>query len=439
METVWLETVWLSGLAILVLLVLSAFFSTSETALTAVSRARMHALAKEGNGRARMVEALHEQKERFIGAILLGNNLVNITASSLATGVLIGLFGERGVVYASAAMTVLVVVFGEVLPRTYAIHRADQTAMAVAPMIRRTVRLFWPVTHAVQLMVNAVLGLFGLRVPAGAGIGVSVEELRGAIELHGRDDDGPKEARRERAMLRSILELDDVAVSEIMIHRRNVTTLDAEQPAERLVDAILASPYTRIPLWQGTPDNIVGVLHAKALLRALKAQEGRVDKVDVSGIAASPWFIPETTTLLAQLEAFRRRREHFAIVVDEYGSLRGIVTLEDILEEIVGNIDDEHDVVLQGVRPQPDGSYIVAGTVTLRDLARELDWHLPDDAASTIAGIVLHEARTIPEPGQVFAFFGFRFEVLRRQRNQITTLRVTPPAPEPLTDGDASS
>jgi Mg2+/Co2+ transporter CorB len=434
-----METLWLWALAILGLLGLSAFFSASETALTAASRPRMHALAREGSRRARLVEALHARKERFIGAILLGNTVVNVTAVSLATGVLVGLYGERGILYASAAMTALVLVFGEVLPKTWAIHRADRAAAAVAPAVRGVVWLFWPVTRAVQAVANAVLGLFGVHVPKGSGIDVSVEELRGAIELHGRAEDGPKEAQRERAMLRSILELDDVAVSEIMVHRRSVTTLDADLPAERLVDAILASPYTRVPLWRTSADNIVGVVHAKALLRALKSQGGAVERVDVAGIAAQPWFIPETTTLLAQLEAFRRRREHFAIVVDEYGSLRGIVTLEDILEEIVGNIDDEHDVVLQGVRPQPDGTYIVAGTVTLRDLARELDWHLPDDAASTIAGVVLHEARAIPSPGQVFAFHGFRFEVLRRQRNQITTLRVTPPAEEALTPGEGSS
>ncbi|BBK34493.1 Mg2+/Co2+ transporter CorB [Stella humosa] len=439
-----MDLIWLTVLAILALLVLSAFFSASETALTAASRPRMHALAKEGNRRARLVEALHAEKERLIGAILLGNNVVNITASSLATGAMVGLFGERGVVYASVAMTALVLIFGEVLPKTWAIHHADRAAMAVAPPIRRVVWLLAPITRVVQLAVNAVLSLFGVHVPKGSGVSVSVEELRGAIELHGRDDrggddDGPREAQRERAMLRSILELDDVAVSEIMIHRRRVVAFDADQPAEQLVDAILASPYTRIPVWRSTPDNIIGVLHAKALLRALKAQAGQVGSVDIAGIATPPWFIPETTTLLAQLEAFRRRREHFAIVVDEYGSLGGIVTLEDILEEIVGNIDDEHDVVLQGVRPQPDGSYIVAGTVTLRDLARELDWHLPDDNASTIAGLVLNEARTIPDAGQVFAFHSFRFEVLRRQRNQITTLRVTPPAPETLTAADGSS
>ncbi|MGE0723834.1 MAG: HlyC/CorC family transporter [Alphaproteobacteria bacterium] len=425
--------VWISAAVIVLLLTASAFFSASETALTAVSRPRIHTLARGGNRRAALVEALHAQKERFIGAVLLGNNVVNITASSLATGVLVGMFGEHGVVYASAAMTVLVLVFGEVMPKTYAINAPDRTALAVAPAIGGLVRLLAPITGAVQMMVNAALRLAGVRIADERGLAVSIDELRGAIELHGRADDDAREAKRERAMLRSILDLDDVSVSEIMIHRRNVIALDADMPAVALVEAVLASPHTRIPLWRGTADNIVGVLHAKALLRAIQARHGAVEGIDPASIASPPWFIPDTTTLLDQLEAFRRRREHFAIVVDEYGSLQGIVTLEDILEEIVGNIDDEHDVVLQGVRPQPDGSYVVAGSVTLRDLNRELDWNLPDDAASTLAGLILHEARMIPDPGQAFAFHGFRFEILRRQRNQITAVRVRPPAPTPLT------
>jgi len=420
-------SLWLALGAILALLGISAFFSASETALTAVSRSRMHQLAEEGNRRAALVMRMHARKERLIGAILLGNNVVNITASSLAAGVLIGLFGEAGIAYASIGMTVLVLVLGEVLPKTYAINAADRVALAIAPVVAVAMRVFGPVTMTVQVVVNAILRAAGIRIEDERGAGVSVEELRGAIELHGRTTDGERSVRRERAMLRSILDLDDVAVGEIMIHRRNVTMFDANQATDGLVEQVLASPYTRIPLFRESQDNIVGVLHAKALLRAVRAHGGAVGELDLAAIASKPWFIPDTTSLLAQLEAFRRRREHFAIVVDEYGTMLGIVTLEDILEEIVGNIDDEHDVVLQGVRPQPDGSYLVAGTVTLRDLARELDWRLPDDAASTIAGIVLHEARTIPDVGQTYTFHGFRFEILRRQRNQITQLRVTPP------------
>ncbi len=227
-------------------------------------------------------------------------------------------------------------------------------------------------------------------------------------------------------MLRSILELGDVEVSEIMVHRRNVVTIDLDQPAARIVEEVLASPYTRLPLWQGKSDNIVGILHAKALLRAVQAAQGKLESLAVSEIASPPWFIPDSTDLLSQLQAFRQRKEHFAIVVDEYGEMLGVVTLEDILEEIVGEISDEHDIGVEGLEMQPDGSAVVAGTVTLRDLNRHCDWRLPDEEASTVAGLVLHEARRIPESGQNFSFHGFRFEILGRQRNQITLIRVTP-------------
>ena len=256
------------------------------------------------------------------------------------------------------------------------------------------------------------------------------DELRGAIEQHrGEETTEDAEVRTERAMLRSILELGEVPVSDVMTHRRNLVTIDGGQPPALIVDEVLASPYTRLPLWKDDPDNIVGVLHAKALLRAVRAHGGQLDPVDVVALAAQPWFIPDTTTLLDQLQAFRERREHFALVVDEYGSLMGVVTLEDILEEIVGDISDELDANVAGVRPQPNGSYAIDGWVTIRDLNREFEWRLPDDKASTIAGLVLHEARRIPDVGQVFTFYGFRFEILRRQRHQITAVRVTPPTP----------
>jgi Mg2+/Co2+ transporter CorB len=268
---------------------------------------------------------------------------------------------------------------------------------------------------------------FGIKLGEDLSVGHREEELRGAIDLH----EGPDpDIRQERQMLRSILDLDDVEVEEIMVHRRNVTLIDVADPPGEIVEQALASPYTRIPLFRDDPDNIVGVLHAKALLRDLHAHEDRVEEIGILQLAAKPWFIPETTTLLDQLQAFRTRREHFAIVVDEYGAVMGVVTLEDILEEIVGSIEDEHDIAVSGVRRQPDGSYIIPGTATLRDLNRELEWNLPDDNAVTIAGLVLHEARRIPESGQVFAFYGFRFEILRRQRNQISSVRVNPPQPE---------
>jgi Mg2+/Co2+ transporter CorB len=415
-----------AGLAILLLLILSFFFSGSETALTATSRSRMHQQAKQGDKNAGTVLKLLERKDRLIGAILLGNNMVNILASALATTVLVSIFGEAGVVYATIAMTALVLIFAEVLPKTYALSHADAVALKVAPVMRWIVFLFAPITATVQSIVRATLRPFGVDLSTSISVEQHEEELRGAIDLHSGED---PDIRHEREMLRSILELDEVEVADIMTHRQKVVTLDLDDPVEDLVEQILGSPYTRLPVYRGDSDDISGVLHAKALLREIHARVGNIKDLDLATLAAPPWFIPDSTTLLDQLQAFRERREHFANVVDEYGAFMGIVTLEDILEQIVGEIDDETDIAVPGVRPQADGSFIVDGAVTLRTLARDLDWDLPDDNAATVAGIVLHEARLIPDPGQTFLFHGFRFEVLRRQRNQITSLRITPPDP----------
>jgi Mg2+/Co2+ transporter CorB len=323
-------------------------------------------------------------------------------------------------------MTALILFFGEVLPKTYAINNADRTALAVAPAVRTLVYLLSPVTHAVQLIAKATLKLFGVDTVADIGV-TSPEELRGAIDLHA----GPGEQIRiERAMLRSILDLDQVEVSEIMIHRKDVFMIDADQPVSAIIEQVLGSSFTRIPLWSGETDNVIGILHAKTVIKAVYESVGNVESIDVRTLAAKPWFIPDSTSLIDQLHAFRRRREHIALVVDEYGSLMGIVTLEDILEEIVGDISDEYDQILTGIWPQPDGSLVVSGNITIRDLNRRFDWPLPDEEAATIAGLVLHEARRIPDVGQVFNFFGFRFEVMRRRRNQITSIRITPPKAE---------
>jgi Mg2+/Co2+ transporter CorB len=409
---------------ILVLLVFSGFFSGSETALTAASRPRMHSLSKQGDRRADVVMGLRLRSERLIGGILLGNNLVNILASALATSVFVNVFGNAGVVYATLLMTLLVLVFAEVLPKTWALSHADSMALAVAPAVRVLVFILGPITHTIYVVVRATLKIFGIDLGAELGREQAEEELRGAIDLH---EGVEPETRHERQMMRSILDLDEVEVGEIMTHRRNVSMIDLGIKPDEIVDQVLASQFTRIPVYRGDSDNVIGVLHTKELLRELRRQQGDVSKIDFDELPSEPWFIPDTTSLLDQLQAFRSRREHFAVVVDEYGTLMGIVTLEDILEEIVGEIEDEHDMPVRGVRPQPDGSYIVEGTVTIRDLNRQFDWTLPDEEASTIAGLVMHEARLIPEKGQTFSFYGFRFEVLRRVRNQLTSIRVIPP------------
>ena len=408
---------------IIVCLLLSAFFAGCETALTASSRARMLWLEKQGDRRAAIVNRLLQSRERLLGALLLGNNAVTIAASSLATGLLLAWLGDVGVVYATVVMTVLVVVFCEVLPKTAAINAPDRIAVLVAEPLSWVVRLFAPILMAIEALVRRILALVGIRVGEGQPILSAHEELRGAVDLLHREGGVEKQ---DRDMMGGVLDLRELEVSDVMIHRTEMISVNAGDRAEDIVQAVLAAPVTRVPLWRDSPENIVGVLHAKDLLRVVQAAHGDLSTVDILSIAAPPWFVPDTTPLAEQLKAFRRRKTPFALVVDEYGEVKGLVTLEDILEEIVGDIEDEHDVAVPGVRPQLDGSVNVDGGVPIRDLNRAMDWNLPDQEATTIAGLVIHEARSIPEPGQSFTFHGFRFQVLRRERNRITALKITP-------------
>ena len=414
---------WLSLFIVFVLLLLSAFFAGSETALTASSRASMARLEKHGSRRAATVNKLLQQRERLLGALLFGNNAVNIAASALATGVLLAWFGHAGVVYATVVMTIVVVVFSEVLPKTAAFNAPDRIALAVAGPIYVFVKLFGPLLMAIEALVRWLLKHVGMTVGKDQQVLSAREELRGAVDLLHREGDVET---LDRDMFGGVLDLRELVVSDVMIHRTNMITLNAEDPAEDVVNAVIASPVTRLPLWRGNPENIVGILHVKDLLRALHALDGDASKVDITSLLTPPWFVPDTRPVSEQLKAFRRRKTPFSLVVDEYGEVQGIVTLEDILEEIVGDITDEHDVAMPGVRRQPDGSVNVDGAVPIRDLNRVMDWNLPDAGATTIAGFVIHEARAIPEVGQSFTFHGFRFRILRRSRNRITALRIQP-------------
>ena len=410
------------------LLAVSAVFSAAETALTGASRGRMHQLEREGDRAARRVNRLISDQETMIGSVLLGNNLINILASALVTQVLTKTIpGGLGVAAATALMTVLVLVFAEVLPKTLAITRSDDVARVLSGPTELVVWLFGPVVFAVQWFVRKTLKLFGVNIDMGTDVLAAHEEIRGAVEYH--HSEGLVESG-DRRMLGGVLDLADMDVSQIMVHRKSIEMLDADLPSRELVRQALAAPHTRLPLYRGDTENIIGTLHAKDLLGAIADADGKMDALDIAAIAREPWFIPDTTHLKDQLNAFLKRRTHFALVVDEYGALQGLVTLEDILEEIVGDIKDEHDLVVEGVRRQPDGSVNLDGWVAVRDLNRVMDWDLPDDEAVTIAGLVIHEAQTIPEPGQTFIFHKHRFQILRRQRNQITALKVSPPITE---------
>ncbi|MGA7488531.1 MAG: HlyC/CorC family transporter [Xanthobacteraceae bacterium] len=420
---------WLSVVVIVLCLALSFFFSGSETALTAFSRARMLRMEKTGNRRAAIVNRLLETRERLLGAILTGNNIVNIAASALATGLLLSWFGDVGVLYATMIMSVVVVVFTEVLPKTVAINAPDRVALLVVRPISWIVRLLGPMLVGIEAVVRSILRLFGIRVGVGQAFLSAHEELRGTVDLLHHEGGVEK---HDRDMFSGLLDLRDLTVSDVMIHRTEMITVCADDPPEQVVKAVLEAEVTRVPLWKAKPENIVGILHAKDLLRAIQVADGDLAKIDAAAIARPPWFVPDIRPLPEQLKAFRRRKTHFALVVDEYGEVMGLVTLEDILEEIVGDITDEHDIVVPGVRPQPDGSVNVDGGVPIRDLNRAMEWNLPDDEATTVAGLVIHEARSIPEPGQTFTFHGFRFRVLRRERNRITALRITPLMRQPV-------
>ena len=414
---------WFILLSVLGFLLMSFFFSGSETALIASSRGTMLRLAKDGNTNASIVTGLLEKRERLLGAILIGNNLATIVSSSLATDLLHQWFGEIGVVYASIVMTVLIILFCEMLPKTAAINSPDHYALSVAPTMRRVVRVLGPVLTGADWLVRRMLTMMGVKSGQGEPLLPGYERLRGAVDLLHREGSFEK---HDRDMVGGLLDLRDLTVADVMIHRTEVITADAGEPPEKVVEVLLKELVTRVPLWRGTPENIVGILHVKDLLRAIQEAGGDPKKIDIMAVARPPWFVPEIRPLSEQLKAFRRRRTPLAIVVDEYGEFMGIVTLEDILEEIVGDISDEHDVEVPGVRPQPDGSVNVDGSVPIRDLNRAMDWNLPDAEATTIAGLVIHEARSIPEPGQSFTFHGFRFQVLRRNRNRLEALRITP-------------
>lgn len=419
---------WLTSLAILALLVMSAFFSGSETALTASSRAKLKGLADKGSRGAKAAMVVTEDRERMIGTLLLGNTIVNILSASLATALLIRMFGDSGVALATLAMTALVLVFGEVMPKTVGITFPEPVASRVAPLIRVLIVVLSPVVSVVRLLARAMLRLIGLKPNPGGEMLALREEIAGAIVL-GHSEGAVQKADRDRLL--GALDLSHRTVDEIMRHRRQIEMIDADLPPGEIITRVLASPHTRLPIYRDSDDNILGVIHAKDLLREMDRlvrgdERQGIEALDIVKVAMKPYFIPDTTALDEQMREFLARRTHFALVVDEYGTLQGLITLEDILEEIVGDITDEFDVVRKdsGLTQTDDGAWLIDGAMTIRDLNRAMDWRLPDEEANTLAGLVIHEAQMIPAEGQVFSFHGFRFEVLGKRENRITRMRL---------------
>ena len=406
---------------IFVLLLLSGFFSGSETGLTGASKAKIYKLKNEGNKKANKVIALREDKENLIGAILFGNNVVNILASSMTAGVMIKIFGDEGILYATVIMTMLVLIFSEVLPKTYAINNSEKVALFVAPIFVYLVKILSPITRFVQFIVNIFLNLFAKKDKDDSDIS-GTDALRGAIEMH--HDEGSV-IKEDKDMLGSILDLPDIDVSNVMIHRKNMITENIDLPIDQLISYILDSNYTRIPLWRDNPDNIVGILHVKNLLKVIKAGKVIGRDITMEEICYKPWFVPENTPLSKQLQEFKLKRAHFALVVDEYGALQGLVTLEDVLEEIVGDIVDEHDSSeTNDIVEDSDGYYIIKGSASIRDINRHLGWSLPYDEATTIAGLIIHLSETIPEVGEKFEYENIIFDIKEKENNQITLVGI---------------
>ena len=422
---------WISAGGILALLVLSAIFSGSETALTAASRGKLARRAEKGSRGAQKALEITEDNERLIGSVLLGNNLVNIFATSLATALFTKLFGDSGIAMATLVMTLLVLIFAEVLPKTYAITNPEKAASRVAPLIAVVIAMFAPVVAAVRLIVRLLLSLFGVRTDPDTQILAIREEIAGALQL-GHSEGTVEKEDRDRIL--GALDLGDRTVEEIMLHRSNIEMIDIANSPEEALAQCLSSAHTRLPVYDEEPDNIIGVVHAKDMLRAMhglmfgpNASPKGLQDFRIIDVAMEPYFVPETTTLDDQMREFLRRHTHFALVVDEYGSLQGLITLEDILEEIVGEITDEFDVdASQQLKKSEDNQFLIDGSMTIRDLNRATDWNLPDDEANTIAGLVIHDAQIIPNIGQVFSFHGFRFEVIAREANRLTRLKIRP-------------
>jgi Mg2+/Co2+ transporter CorB len=421
---------WITITCILALLILSAFFSGSETALTAASRGKLHGLAEMGSRGAKRALQLTDDNERLIGSVLLGNNLVNILATSLATSLFTRFFGESGVAFATLVMTLLVLIFAEVLPKTYAITNAESAATSVSAPIRILVLCLSPIVAAVQLFVRSILQLFGVKM-TGNDSDAAQEEIAGAIALGHVEGNFQKD---DRDRLLGALDLKDREVEEIMLHRSKIQMIDADDDPQAIVRQCLDSAHTRLPVFKDDAENIVGVVHAKDLLRAVEKllrnagdRQKALSKLKIMDVVMKPYFVPETTTLDDQMRQFLVRRTHFALVVDEYGDLQGLITLEDILEEIVGEITDEHDQddIIEH-KTDAKGNYLIDGAATIRDVNRSYDWGLPDEEANTVAGLVIYEAQMIPSEGQVFSFHGYRFQIVKREANRITKMNVRP-------------
>ncbi|PPE03806.1 HlyC/CorC family transporter [Holospora curviuscula] len=413
-------------LLIAIFAVLAAFLSASETAVTASSPFRLHQMAKKNPSVSVLLE-LQKQMPILISCLLFTNICLLNGMASIATELFRQYLGPFGLVIAPIVVSALTALYVEILPKIYVYQCPERAALFLVPLLQFLKRFLFPITLLMDRIAHYSLAWLG--VSNTKEVSSTLEDLRGAIDLHA----GSGIISHERAMLGSILDLSRVTVSEIMVHRKNIVSFSIDLPFEQLCEHLLTAPYTRIPLWKDSPDNIVGVIHVKNLMRYLQKKDKFKENSDIHSMIKAPWFIPETSTLFYQMQLFKEKHSHQAFVVDEYGSLLGMVTLEDILEEIVGEIRDEYDVDFPGVRTTPQETYLVRGCVTLRDLRRQYEWNFDEPSVSTLAGLILHTCRTIPEVGTVVRIKQFEMKILRVHHHQVTLIEVIPLAPSGTT------
>jgi len=419
--------------AILVVLILtSGFFSGSETALMSLNRYRLRHLANGGHRGAQRTARLLERPDRLISLILLGNNFVNILASAIATVIALRLMGEAGIAVATGLLTLVILVFAEVTPKTFATRRAEQVAFFASAVFGPLMTATYPLVLAVNWISSVLLRLLKAEAPADGDEHLSSEELRTVL-----NETAGMVPQRHREMLLNILDLGTVSVNEIMVPRNEIVGIDLEDPWDEVVREIGDSPHSRLLVYRESVDNVVGFVYLRKMLDVLKS--GRITPEYLASVVREPYFIPEGTTLTVQLLNFQRERRRIGLVVDEYGDIQGMVTLEDILEEIVGEFDNDPHAAPTEIRPQGDGSFIVEGTTQVRNLGKALNWNLPSEGPKTLNGIVLEHFENFPPAGATFSFNGHPMTVLAIEGNRVQQVRIEPAVIEDDENGFAST
>ena len=417
----FLNTIPISVLvSILVALVLiSGFFSGSETALMSLNRYRLRHQANNGNKAARRTAKLLEQPDRLISLILLGNNFVNILASAIATIIALRLMGEAGIAIATGLLTIIILVFAEVTPKTFATRRAEQFAFVASAVYGPLMIITYPLVAATNWASSRILKLLNTDAIATEDEHLSSEELRTVL-----NETAGMIPQRHRDMLLNILDLGTVSVNDIMVPRNEIIGIDLDDPWDDVLQEISNSPHSRLLVFRDNVDNVVGFIYLRKMLDALRS--GKITREYLESVVRDPYFIPEGTTLTVQLLNFQREKRRVGLVVDEYGDIQGMLTLEDILEEIVGEFDNDPRIAPAEIRPQPDGSYIVDGTAQVRNLNKSLNWALPSEGPKTLNGIVVEHFENFPPQGAVFTFNGHPMTILAVEDNKVQQVRIEP-------------